>query len=155
MLSRRENTDTRTVVVKSSWLWTIAEPAVGVWCACLPTLRPLICVIFGSVWTKNSTKKSGAINESDATIAIGGRGPNPISRARFPKGKDEIGSFERLSDIEGADGIPVRLWPRGYCVDRETTVVGMDSRSALSDEIALGTIHVRNEVSLSEITISR
>ncbi|KAI1251910.1 hypothetical protein MGN70_006481 [Eutypa lata] len=141
-----------TIVVKDSWLWTVAEPAVGVLCACLPTLRPLVSAIFGSVLTKYSTKKSARMNESSGITTIGGRG----SKSRFSKGQGMDGSgFERLKDIEAADRLPVRLWPKGYCADRETTVVGTDSHSTISAEIALGAIHVRNEVRLSETTLPR
>lgn len=138
-------------MVKDSWLWTVAEPAVGVLCACLPTLRPLVSAIFGSVLTKYSTKKSAGLNESSGIATIGGRRG---SKPRFSKAQGMDGSgFERLKDIEAADRIPVILWPKGYCADRETTVVGMDSHSTISAEIALGAIHVRNEVRLSETTL--
>lgn len=146
------NANASIVVVKDSWLWTVAEPAVGILCACLPTLRPLVSVIFGRVLTKVSTKESAGLNESSGIATIGGRGSKP--RYSKAQGVDGMG-FERLRDIEASDRTPVRLWPKGYCADRETTVVGMDSHSVISAEIALGAIHVRNEVSLSEITIPR
>lgn len=79
------------------------------------------------------------------------------SKHRFSKtpGKEEAGCFERLEDIETADSIRKGLWPRGYLADRETTVIGTDSHSALSEEITLGAIHVRNEVSISKTTVLR
>ncbi|RYO74539.1 hypothetical protein DL764_010798 [Monosporascus ibericus] len=135
-----------TIEIKDSWLWSVTEPAVGVLCACLPTLRPLVVAIMGTV-KRYSTKRSTA--ESNNIITTGGRASKPTSRPRFSTGHEgqSIGSFERLNDIESAEGdtAGLVLWPRGFCQDRKTTVVGQDSHSALSDEIALGAIHVRNE----------
>ena len=129
--------------MKDSWLWTVAEPAVAVLCACLPTWRPLIANVFSSVLSLCSSKKSDGLKDPSS---------KPPSKARFTKtsAKDTEGSFERLNDVENPREIPEGLWPRGYCADRETTVVGTDSHSALSDEIALNAIHVRNELRLSE-----
>ncbi|RYO86641.1 hypothetical protein DL766_003535 [Monosporascus sp. MC13-8B] len=145
-----------TVQIKDSWLWTVTEPAVGVLCACLPTLRPLVVAIMGTM-KRYSTKRS--TGESNAIITAGGRTSKPASKPRFSRGQvsEPIGSFERLDDIESAEGGPAGLvlWPKGFCQDRKTTVVGRDSHSALSDEIALGAIHVRNEMTLSEDRLSR
>ena len=142
--------------MKDSWLWTVAEPAVAVLCACLPTWRPLIANMFGSVLSLYSSKKSEGLKDPNL-VAAGGRLSKPPSKSRFAKssGKGTEGSFERLNDVENPREIPEGLWPRGYRADRETTVVGTDSHSALSDEIALNAIHVRNEVCLSETTVQR
>ncbi|RYP17973.1 hypothetical protein DL765_004192 [Monosporascus sp. GIB2] len=134
-----------TIQVKDSWLWTVTEPAVGILCACLPTLRPLVVAIMGTV-KRYSTKRS--TGESNTTITAGGRTSKPASKPRFSRGQVSvpIGSFERLNDIESAEGDPAGLvlWPKGFCQDRKTTVVGQDSHSALSDEIALGAIHLKD-----------
>ncbi|RYP25572.1 hypothetical protein DL768_011449 [Monosporascus sp. mg162] len=104
-----------------------------------------------------STKWS--TGDSNNIITADGRASKPASKPRFSRGQESelIGSFERLNDIESAQGDPagLMLWPKGFRQDRKTTVVGRDSHSALSDEIALGAIHVRNEMTLSEDRLSR
>ncbi|RYP27631.1 hypothetical protein DL767_007595 [Monosporascus sp. MG133] len=144
-----------SIELKDSWLWTVTEPAVGVLCACLPTLRPLVVAIMGTVKRFSTKRSTGESND----ITTGGRASKLASRPHFSRGQEgeSIGSFKRLNDLESAEGdtAGLVLWPKGFCQDRKTTVVGQDSHSALSDEIALGAIHVRNEVTLSEDRLSR
>lgn len=142
------------VSIKDFWLWTIVEPAIAVICACLPMLGTPIRGMFRKIMALRSTKKPDELK--DLNIAsIGGRPTKLPPRAHLPRGpgNNGQGSFERLSDVENVGGIPSGLWPQGYRTDRETTVVGTDSHSAVSDEIASNTIHVRNEVHLTETTV--
>lgn len=87
-------------------------------------------------------------------VSISGRATKLPPKVHLPRGQvnNGAGSFERLSDVEDARGIPAGLWPPGYRIDREITVVGRDSHSALSGEVASNAIHVRNEMRLTATT---
>lgn len=54
--------------------WTIIEPAVYFMCACMPSLRPLICGLFGQTITRlcpSTWHKSNAISAAPPAVAKG------------------------------------------------------------------------------------
>ncbi|ORY67746.1 uncharacterized protein BCR38DRAFT_388581 [Pseudomassariella vexata] len=135
-----------TLAATSLWVWTILEPAMGIICACLPTMRPLINMVIGGLFKKKPIKNSSGPSNFRVNATIGG-GPNrPINRSSKIKGGNIVnGSFERLDDSEGGAS-QTNLWPKGYSSERKTIVSGRRTPSVQSVDIPLTSIGVRHEI---------
>ncbi|KAF5630076.1 integral membrane protein [Fusarium sp. NRRL 52700] len=90
-----------TKLISTPWIWTVIEPSVGILCACLPTMQPLLYVLFGRFITKTTQDRS-----KEGIITIGGSGQKSADRQ---KGPIKDGPFRRLHDNDSAEE-PV-LWP--------------------------------------------
>ncbi|PTD07116.1 hypothetical protein FCULG_00005780 [Fusarium culmorum] len=97
-----------TKLISAPWIWTVIEPTVGLLCACLPTMQPLLYLLFGRFITKATQDRS-----KEGIVTIGGSGAKQVT----PK-KD--GPFRRLHDNDSAEE-PV-LWPEAYYNQQNTVV---------------------------------
>ncbi|KAF5578491.1 uncharacterized protein FSUBG_13784 [Fusarium subglutinans] len=127
-----------TKLISTPWIWTVIEPSVGLLCACLPTMQPLLYVLFGRFITKTTQDRS-----KEGIITIGGSGQKSADRQKGPV-KD--GPFRRLHDNDSAEE-PV-LWPETYHNQHNTTVE--HSKGVAVDEIPLGTIAVKKDIHWEE-----
>lgn len=129
-----------TVLLGPSWIWTVAEPAVGIICACLPTMQPLTRLLFGKFF---STRPSREITKT--IVTIGGRVFKP-SKPSKKEDRNGTGSFERLRTVElGEPVFANMLLPRGYSTEREITVNGKRTPSQGSLDLPVERISVRKE----------
>ncbi|KLP23230.1 integral membrane protein [Fusarium fujikuroi] len=127
-----------TKLISTPWIWTVIEPSVGLLCACLPTMQPLLYVLFGRFITKTTQDRS-----KEGIITIGGSGQKSADRQKGPV-KD--GPFRRLHDNDSAEE-PV-LWPETYHNQHNTVVE--HSKDVAVDEIPLGTIAVKKDIRWEE-----
>ncbi|KAM5372390.1 hypothetical protein ACJA88_009139 [Fusarium oxysporum] len=127
-----------TKLISTPWIWTVIEPSVGLLCACLPTMQPLLYVLFGRFITKTTQDRS-----KEGIITIGGSGQKSADRQKGPV-KD--GPFRRLHDNDSAEE-PV-LWPETYHNQHNTVVE--HSKGVAVDEIPLGTIAVKKDIRWEE-----
>ncbi|EWG55799.1 hypothetical protein FVEG_13747 [Fusarium verticillioides 7600] len=127
-----------TKLISTPWIWTVIEPSVGLLCACLPTMQPLLYVLFGRFITKTTQDRS-----KEGIITIGGSGQKSADRQKGPA-KD--GPFRRLHDNDSAEE-PV-LWPETYHNQHNTVVE--HSKGVAVDEIPLGTIAVKKDIRWEE-----
>ncbi|KAF9775735.1 hypothetical protein IL306_006135 [Fusarium sp. DS 682] len=126
-------------LISTPWIWTVIEPSVGILCACLPTMQPLLYVLFGHFITKTSQDRS-----KEGIITIGGTGGS--KSADRQRGPVKDGPFRRLYDNDSAEE-PV-LWPEIY-QNQQNTVVE-HSKGVAVDEIPLGTIAVKKDIRWEE-----
>ncbi|KAK9421425.1 hypothetical protein SUNI508_05660 [Seiridium unicorne] len=144
-----------TLLVGPLWAWTVVEPAMGIICACLPTVGgPLVGTIVKLVTTPKPPQRneSSGLKGCFKNIPTNGSGSSrAIKRPGLSKvkGDDGTGSFERLND-ESAVPSPTDLWPKGYRGERIYTVSGRRTPSEQSDDIPLTSITVKQEMSWSE-----
>jgi hypothetical protein len=143
------------VLIGPLWAWTVTEPAMGIVCACLPTVGgPIIGTAVRMITPRKPTQHNESTSKkaSFKTIAtIGGSSAKIINRPAFSKvkGDDGTGSFERLHDGAGEPST-TNLWPQGYHGERETTVSGRRTPSERDDDIPLTSITVKQEMSWTE-----
>ncbi|CAI7641208.1 unnamed protein product [Penicillium discolor] len=67
-----------TFVIGNFFLWSIIEPSIGILCACLPTLYPLLRSTVACMLGTSSKKYSGALRNQDTgskRVHIGSRRP--------------------------------------------------------------------------------
>ena len=60
-------------------IWTVAEPATGIICSCLPVMRPVIVVARDTYRSLRSRGSRSRLNDSDDTEAINGTRPSQRS----------------------------------------------------------------------------
>jgi hypothetical protein len=138
-------------------MWTVVEPAIGIICACLPTVGgPMI----GKLVVILSTPKRSAVKRGDSegnrrrsVYTIGGSSSKGINLPTLSKSKRESGSFERLEDESQSQSRHTNLWPKGYRGERHTMVSGRRPSSDRSDDIPLTSITIRKEVTWTETKI--
>ncbi|KAF4461670.1 integral membrane [Fusarium albosuccineum] len=121
-------------MISTPWVWTVVEPTIGLLCACLPTMQPLLYLLFGRFVTRATQDRS-----KEGIITIGGSGSKQMDRERVPA-KD--GPFRRLHDNDSAEE-PV-LWPETYHNQQNTVVEHL--KGDTEDAIPLGTITVKKEM---------
>ncbi|ETS81855.1 hypothetical protein PFICI_06857 [Pestalotiopsis fici W106-1] len=147
-----------TLMVGPLWAWTVVEPAMGIVCACLPTVGgPIVGMIVKTITTSKhsepleSTRKNK--RSSKVIHIVGGSSSRGINRAAFSSksksGESSAGSFERLND-SGGETSPTNLWPKGYRGDRDVTVSGRRASGERTEDIPLTSITVRQEMSWTE-----
>ncbi|KAK3329940.1 hypothetical protein B0H66DRAFT_542409 [Apodospora peruviana] len=150
-----------TQYIAVAWIWTMAEPVVGIIAACLPTLRPLLRLVLGRAFAGRSSKdantpSNGGGGNGRTLITIGGGAVKGGLRGQYSTSKSKgstsggtrtIGSFEQLDDGDFGPDSP-ELWPRDYPATREVSVYGRGGRdpSVTSDEIPLDGIGVKRDV---------
>ncbi|KAM0304697.1 hypothetical protein HYE67_001627 [Fusarium culmorum] len=123
-----------TKLISAPWIWTVIEPTVGLLCACLPTMQPLLYLLFGRFITKATQDRS-----KEGIVTIGGSGAKQVT----PK-KD--GPFRRLHDNDSAEE-PV-LWPEAY-YNQQNTVVET-AKGGTVETIPLGAIKVNKDMGWEE-----
>lgn len=149
---------TTIVMVGPLWAWTVVEPAMGIVCACLPTVGgPVVGMIVKTITTSKhsepleSTRKNK--RSSKVIQIVGSSSTRGITRPAFSSkskgGESSNGSFERLND-SGGETSPTNLWPKGYRGERDVTVSGRRTSSDRTEDIPLTSITVRQEMSWSE-----
>ncbi|KAF7533841.1 hypothetical protein G7054_g6730 [Neopestalotiopsis clavispora] len=147
-----------TLMVGPLWAWTVVEPAMGIVCACLPTVGgPVVGMIVKTITTSKhsepleSTRKNK--RSSKVIQIVGGSSTRGITRPAFSSkskgGESSNGSFERLND-SGGETSPTNLWPKGYRGERDVTVSGRRTPSDRTEDIPLTSITVRQEMSWTE-----
>lgn len=147
-----------TLMVGPLWAWTVVEPAMGIVCACLPTVGgPVVGMIVKTITTSKhsepleSTRKNK--RSSKVIQIVGSSSTRGITRPAFSSkskgGESSNGSFERLND-SGGETSPTNLWPKGYRGERDVTVSGRRTSSDRTEDIPLTSITVRQEMSWSE-----
>ncbi|RSL85333.1 hypothetical protein CEP52_016176 [Fusarium oligoseptatum] len=127
-----------TKLISTPWIWTVIEPSIGLLCACLPTMQPLLYLVFGRFITRATQDRS-----KEGIITIGGSGSKQAERERVPN-KD--GPFRRLHDNDSAEE-PV-LWPETYINEQNTVVEHM--KGDRGNAIPLGTITVKKDMTWAE-----
>ncbi|KAM0338677.1 hypothetical protein ACHAPU_011234 [Fusarium lateritium] len=127
-----------TKLILTPWIWTVIEPTVGLLCACLPTMQPLMYILFGRFITKATQDRS-----KEGIVTIGGSGSKQLDRQRVPA-KD--GPFRRLHDNDSAEE-PV-LWPETY-YNQQNTVV-KHAKEGVVEAIPLGSINVQKDMRWEE-----
>ncbi|KAF4448440.1 hypothetical protein F53441_8163 [Fusarium austroafricanum] len=123
-----------TKLINTPWIWTVIEPTVGLLCACLPTMQPLLYLLFGRFITKATTDRS-----KEGIVTIGGSGAKQVA-------PNKDGPFRRLHDNDSAEE-PV-LWPETY-YNQQNTVVET-AKGGTVDAIPLGTIAVHKDMRWEE-----
>lgn len=153
------------VTIAPLWAWTVVEPAMGIICACLPTLGgPVIGQLIKWISTpkKKTTTRgnegtSGKRSSFHTLVTVGGsssKGINRPARSKARGGDSGNGSFELLTDERSSHGKRhTNLWPKGYHGERHTTVSGRRTPSERSDDIPLTSITIRQEMTWSEMKI--
>ncbi|KAI0171451.1 hypothetical protein BJ166DRAFT_589517 [Pestalotiopsis sp. NC0098] len=148
-----------TLKVGPLWAWTVVEPAMGIVCACLPTVGgPIVGLIVKTITTSRRSEPLQSTNRnkrgSKVIQVIGGSSSRGINRPAFStksKGGDSSnGSFERLNDSGGETSPTTNLWPKGYRGERDVTVSGRRTPSEHNQDIPLTSISVRQEMSWTE-----
>lgn len=139
MLSRLDSFDVTWNYVDAA-IWSAAEPAMSVIAACLPSLRPLVALIWKASHRgpslMNSTKSAQATTSSGSSRTIW---PGRTNKEDV----DKIGGFTRLDDTGGGK------W--GYNSDirggkHRQRAEGMDEVSLEELNPPNGEIRVREEV---------
>lgn len=137
------------------WAWTVVEPAMGIVCACLPTVGgPFVNMIVKTVTMSKPAERNDSAdkNTSTKTIAtMAGSSAKPRSRPGLSriKGENGTGSFEQLNDDSGHRS-PTDLWPEGYRGGRDVIVSGGQTPSEHEGDILLTSITIKQEMSWTE-----
>ncbi|KAK4188164.1 integral membrane [Podospora australis] len=151
-----------TLAIAPAWCWTIAEPAVAIVTASLPTMRSLLRYIFGKTFASHSSndryRRNGGrrLGGNEAILTIGGT-------PRDTDGKDRRRPFSPLKDRDLQDSYPVlettievetgpdrdveaaRTWEE----HQKKTERSEDRRTSVkSDEIPLDQITLRREATV-------
>ncbi|KAH7243824.1 hypothetical protein B0J15DRAFT_565160 [Fusarium solani] len=95
------------------WIWTTVEPTIGLLCASLPTMRPVLHLLFGRFIGESSKEQEN----TSGLVTIGGTGLKSTNKNKV---QTKDGPFKRLYDNDSAEE-PV-LWPESY-IDEQSTVV--------------------------------
>ncbi|RSL65169.1 hypothetical protein CEP54_004296 [Fusarium duplospermum] len=103
-----------TQLIGPCWIWTTVEPTIGLLCASLPTMQPVMHLLFGRFIGGSSKERE---NTSSGLVTIGGTGSKSTTKNKV-QAKD--GPFKRLHDNDSAEE-PV-LWPESY-INEQSTVV--------------------------------
>lgn len=120
----------------------MVEPTVGMLSASLPTMQPVMQLLFGRWIGESSMGQS----DTSGLVTIGGTGPKHLSRNNTV---NRDGPFKRLNDNDSAEE-PV-LWPENYAQQRNVTVEGKGTTSeGNTDMIPLNTITVQKGLSWTE-----
>lgn len=115
VLSRLEEFDVTWNYVDAA-LWSAAEPAVGIIAACLPSLRPLVAVVWkGSyrgptfIGYQSATKKNAQMTSSASSRTVWGREKTNFERiedgtgGKWGNNADVVGGHRQVG--EGEDDI--------------------------------------------------
>ncbi|KAH8202970.1 hypothetical protein TruAng_002916 [Truncatella angustata] len=146
-----------TLMIGPLWAWTVVEPAMGIVCACLPTVGgQLVSMVVTYLTTPKPTQRNESVSKKGSFRTIGGSSSKTVHRPTLSKVKGDkgTGSFERLKDDAGEPS-PTDLWPQGYQVERDTTVSGRRSPSEKGDDIPLTSITVKQEMRWTESKAAR
>ncbi|GAB1310642.1 hypothetical protein MFIFM68171_00852 [Madurella fahalii] len=126
---------------------TMAEAAVAIVTASLPTMRPLVHCLVGRRFASKSSKERNNGEEIKSIITIGGG----KARGGFAKAKrgaaDCPGAFQPLGD-ERPDSL--RLFPEGYPAGPRIVVYGNHGSGIRMDQMPLDSIAVHRDMSWTE-----
>ncbi|KAL6365162.1 hypothetical protein LRP88_01143 [Fusarium phalaenopsidis] len=103
-----------TQLIGPCWIWTTVEPTIGLLCASLPTMQPVMHLLFGRFIGGSSKERE---NTSSGLVTIGGTGSKSTNKNKI---QTKDGPFKRLHDNDSAEE-PV-LWPESY-INEQSTVV--------------------------------
>ncbi|KAJ3464241.1 hypothetical protein MRS44_009027 [Fusarium solani] len=101
-----------TQLIGPCWIWTTVEPTIGLLCASLPTMRPVMHLLFGRFIGGSS--KEGE-HTSSGLVTIGGTVSKTTNKNKV---QTKDGPFKRLHDNDSAEE-PV-LWPESYINEQST-----------------------------------
>ena len=123
-------------------IWTAVEPAIGVVSACLPSLRPLVKMIFSGSY---KGPRFGSTNKNGQAYSSG----TNFSKSKWGRGNNDDGqdlsSFTRLEDQQPINE-PEPAWGHNAHVDgpRKGDKISLDDLGAPSSR----QIRVKTEVTL-------
>ena len=110
VLSRLEAFDVTWNYVNAA-IWSAAEPAMGVIAACLPSLRPLVALVWkgshrGPTYAINSTKSAQAATSSSSKTlwSVKGDREDADKNGMFTRLEDGNGRWGHNADIKGGRG---------------------------------------------------
>jgi len=142
----------------NAWLWSIIEAAVGIVTVCLPTMRPLLRLVFrlGEMSRKSGHGNSIQLQRNETLITIGGsvmpgRGRGHVSAGNDSSKSSEGGLVKKSGSVrEEATSIltgDLDLWPEGYHADRHVFIHGnRENASVASHEIPADSIAIKHDV---------
>ncbi|KAL1985736.1 hypothetical protein VTN96DRAFT_7484 [Rasamsonia emersonii] len=91
--------------ISDSFVWSCVEPCIGIVCACLPTLRPLLRRVFGHLFWSTSKRSQTPNNSNSAGFKSSQNGraffrlPDGSNRNASTAPEDEVGL---TNNVEGA-----------------------------------------------------
>jgi hypothetical protein len=131
-----------TELIGACWIWSTIEPTIGILCACLPAMRPVMQVLFGRFSGDSST---GGTSDSGHLVTIGSSGAKTVAKSRC---SITDGHFRVLSDNDSAED-PV-LWPEQYNNERHVIVEG-----SRPDSVPMEAIRVQKDMTWTETTLPK
>ncbi|KAJ3455464.1 hypothetical protein MRS44_016946 [Fusarium solani] len=131
-----------TQLIGPCWIWTTVEPTIGLLCASLPTMQPVLYLPFGRFIGESSKEQEN----TSGLVTIGGTGSKSTNKNKV---QTKHGPFKRLHDNDAAEE-PV-LWPESY-INEQSTVVERTvyAKDVGPEAIPLGSIAVHQGMTWTE-----
>ncbi|KAJ3531156.1 hypothetical protein NM208_g9006 [Fusarium decemcellulare] len=131
-----------TKLIGPCWIWTVIEPTIGLLCASLPTMQPLLYLLFSRFIAETAEEQ----RDNAGLVTIGGSGPKPSGK---PKSRAMNGPFNPIHANDSAEN-PI-LWPASYANEQITVVeIARHSKVVQPDAIPLDSINVQKDIEWAE-----
>ncbi|KAL1596982.1 hypothetical protein SLS60_008564 [Paraconiothyrium brasiliense] len=134
-----------TYTYKDVYLWSLVEINVGLTCACLPSLRPIVRVIGLKRLFSSGRSRPSDLRTPDASHGISGNVSGHLSSRKKPKGM-----FSQLEDDDEFEMIPEQKMKGGAWVGASQSRVSQDT-----DRTSNGSTDSRKQPGLGAITVQR
>jgi hypothetical protein len=139
-----------TYTFKDVYMWSLVEINVGLTCACLPSLRPLVRVIGLNRLFSSGRSRPSDMRTPDPSQGLSGNVSSHINSRRKPKGM-----FSQLGDDDEFEMIPENkmkgTWTGGSTsrVSHDSSRISNGSTESRKQAAALGAIVVQRDFEVS------